>query len=186
MYHTYITLFDLSLNGTIVSRRWNDGEGTYVGSDSVHHYASGVKCWNDYFVVQQEITYGSWEAASGKTYCTGTQICQVSKMMGAQHCKSISISVTAGISSDLFNAGVSAGYDVQDCSQATDTTACTWNDGGCHIVWTQQQQLSQTGYTRRRCSSKDGDYTAWMQDFTNVIPTSYINYGCGSSCDDSP
>ena len=40
--------------------QFTDGEGTYINSDSGHHYASGVKCWNDYFIVNQNIGYLDW------------------------------------------------------------------------------------------------------------------------------
>ncbi|KAI9923900.1 hypothetical protein ASPWEDRAFT_170467 [Aspergillus wentii DTO 134E9] len=165
--------------------QYTDGEGTYVNSDSIHHYASGVKCWNDWYVVNQDITYSPWQVASGKVYCSGTEQCQVTKMTGDQTCETSSIEISAGIQSDIFNMGVSAGYEVQNCNQAQDTTFCTWNDDQCHVVWTQQQLFRTQGYTRRRCSDK-GDYTAWMKDYEWTAPTNSVNYGCGSSCDDSP
>ena len=54
---------DSMINGTAstLSKRYTDGEGTYVTSDSVHRYASGVKCWNDWYLVGQVIDYLPWE-----------------------------------------------------------------------------------------------------------------------------
>ncbi|KAG9240340.1 hypothetical protein BJ878DRAFT_526623 [Calycina marina] len=174
----------INRTATSLTKRYTDGEGTYVTSDSVHHYASGVKCWNDWFLVSQAIDYLPWEVSSGKQYCTGTDSCYVASLSGKQHCETTSITINAGVTSEIFTLSVSYGYDVQDCVTASDTSACIWTDGQCHVVWTQQQILKSHGYTRRRCN-ENGDYTAWMEDYENSTPTSIVNYGCGSSCDDS-
>ncbi|KAJ2981307.1 hypothetical protein NQ176_g2100 [Zarea fungicola] len=170
----------------LTKREYADGEGTYIDSDSGHRYASGVKCWTDYFIVSQSAYKGPWYPASGKVYCSGTSACQVSKMSGTQNCETWSLSITAGVESKIFKFGITAGYALQNCNSASDTTSCTWSDKQCHIVWAQQQYLQQNGYARRRCHDKGRDYTAWMQDFTHTAPTSTVNYGCGSKCSDSP
>jgi hypothetical protein len=164
---------------------YTDGEGTYINSDSVHHYASGVKCWTDYFLVNQSVYGGPWELDSGEVHCTGTSTCEVTALLGTQHCTTTSLTLTTTIGDGLDSLAAAVGYSIQNCNTASDTTACTWNDDQCHVVWTQQEYVAQLGYARRRCSSNSGDYTAWMQDFERDSPTSQVNYGCGSSCGDT-
>jgi hypothetical protein len=164
---------------------YTDGQGTYVTSDSVHHYASGTKCWTDYFVVHHGIIYDDWKQASDKIYCTGTSLCTLNQMSGVQTCETWSVGVEGGVEAGIFNFGVSLGYDLQKCHVAQDIKACNWNDGGCHVVWTRQQLLAQEGYARRRCDDGSGDYTAWLQDFKYTAPTEHADYGCGSKCSDS-
>jgi hypothetical protein len=164
---------------------YTDGEGTYINSDSVHHYASGVKCWTDYFLVSQHLYSGPWERASGDIYCTGTSSCEVAQLLGTQHCTTTTLTLSSTIGDGMDSLALAVGYDIQNCNTASDTTYCTWTDGNCHVVWTQPQWVAQSGYERRRCSSDSGDYTAWMQDFERDSPTSQITYGCGSSCGDT-
>jgi hypothetical protein len=164
---------------------YTDGQGTYVTSDSVHHYASGTKCWTDYYVVNHGIIYDDWKQASDKIYCTGTSLCTLNQMSGVQTCETWSVGVEGGVEAGIFNFGVSLGYDLQKCHVAQDIKACNWNDGGCHVVWTRQQLLAQEGYARRRCDDGSGDYTAWLQDFKYTAPTEHADYGCGSKCSDS-
>ncbi|MCO5602774.1 hypothetical protein L7F22_056912 [Adiantum nelumboides] len=180
--------FNLSSNHSRMSQRrvlYTDGSGTYITSDEVHHYASGVKCWSDYFVVDSGYWWSSWVKASGNLYCTGTSSCSFSHMDGHQTCQSWSISLSAGVESEFIKFGVTAGYEHQDCHTGTDVNQCTWSDGQCHCIWTQQQMTYQHGYKRRRCSSNNGDYTAWMQDVVHDAPTSVTSYGCGSKCSDT-
>lgn len=173
-------------NTTLLHKRYSDGEGSYVNSNEGHKYASGVRCWTDWYVVEQRRFYAEWLPASGKTYCTGTQSCTVSKMNGNSKCETWSMSMDAGISSDIINFSIHAGYDLQKCNSATDSTACSWNDGKCHIIWAQQQLVETKGYARRRCHDKGRDYTAWMKEYSHTAPTRSVNYGCGSKCSDSP
>ncbi|KAI5081312.1 hypothetical protein GOP47_0004495 [Adiantum capillus-veneris] len=164
---------------------YTDGSGTYITSDEVHHYASGVKCWSDYFVVDSGYWWSSWVKASGNLYCTYTSSCSFSHMDGHQTCQSWSISLSTGVESEFIKFSVSLGYEHQDCTTGTDVSQCTWSDGQCHCIWTQQQMTYQHGYKRRRCSSSNGDYTAWMQDVVHDAPTKTISYGCGSKCTDT-
>ncbi|KAJ7517662.1 hypothetical protein O6H91_21G034000 [Diphasiastrum complanatum] len=177
----------VSIETVVASNRrlaYVDGSGWYIGSDEVHHYASGVKCWSDYFSVEMGYWYGPWSKASGNVYCTGTSDCSIAHMSGHTTCESWSISVSSGIADGFINFGVTAGYDHQNCFEGTDTTQCTWNDQQCHCIWTQQQMTYQNGYKRRRCSSNHGDYTAWMQNIVHDAPTNRVSYGCGSKCSD--
>jgi hypothetical protein len=165
---------------------YTDGQGTYVTTDSVHHYATGTKCWTDYFVVKHGLIYDNWKQASDKIYCTGTSLCTLNQMSGVQTCETWSVGVEGGVAQGIFNFGVSLGFDLQKCHVAQDVKACNWNDGGCHVIWTRQQLLAQEGYARRRCDGgSNGDYTAWMQDFKYTAPTEHADYGCGSKCSDS-
>ncbi|KAK1726485.1 uncharacterized protein BDZ83DRAFT_546322, partial [Colletotrichum acutatum] len=164
---------------------YNDGEGRYLGSDGNHRYASGVKCWNDYFVVEQNLYNDPWRQASSKVYCTKSQSCQATQGVNNQVCETTSFEISAGITAEFVTASISVGHQTQTCSGSTSLTACTWNDQGCHVIWSQQQMLSQKGYQRRRCASGDGDYTAWTKFLEKKAPTEFKNYGCGSSCNDS-
>lgn len=172
-------------NATSLHKRYSDGQGTYINSNEQHRYASGVKCWTDWFVVEQGRSYSEWFQASGKVYCTKSSMCSVSKMNGNSKCETWSIGIEAGIKNDIINFGIRAGYDLQKCNSAADTTSCTWNDGKCHVIWAQQQLATTKGYARRRCHDKGRDYTAWMKDYVHTAPTRTVNYGCGSKCTDS-
>ena len=164
---------------------YTDGQGTYVTSNSVHHYASGTKCWTDYFVVKHGIIYDDWKQASDKIYCTGTSLFTLNQMSGVQTFETLSFGVEGGVAQVIFNFGVSLWFDLQNCHVAHDVKSCNWNDGGCHVIWTRQQLLAQEGYARRRCDDGKGDYTAWLQDFKYTAPTEHADYGCGSKCSDS-
>ncbi|KAK1454706.1 hypothetical protein CMEL01_03466 [Colletotrichum melonis] len=175
---------DIGKRGVLLAR-YNDGEGRYLGSDGNHQYASGVKCWNDYFVVEQNLYNDPWRQASSKVYCTKSQSCQATQGVNNQVCETTSFEISAGIMAEFVTASISVGHQTQTCSGSTSLTACTWNDQGCHVIWSQQQMLSQKGYQRRRCTSSNGDYTAWTKFLEKKAPTEFKNYGCGSSCNDS-
>lgn len=171
---------------------YTDGQGTYVESDGVTHpykFPLVRKCWWDYFVVSEKPENMAWEKSSGEIYCTGTNVCTATSVEGTQTCESSSVSFSAEVSAALEGFGVSAGYTLsqeeQHCSQATDSTACSWTDQACHVVWTQQEVLHQYGYRRHRCDWGDGDETECMGDWERTTPTTKINYGCGSKCTDT-
>ena len=63
---------------------YNGDEGTYVSSDSVHHYASGVKCWTDYMVVSQELGFDGYKDASGQIDCASTSECSSETASGVE------------------------------------------------------------------------------------------------------
>ncbi|KAL6855577.1 hypothetical protein ACO1O0_006727 [Amphichorda felina] len=171
---------------------YKDGEGTYATSDGVSHpykFPRVRKCWWDYFVVTAEPQMLPWQRASGNKYCTGTDTCTVAQMTGASVCqgRSTTISAEVGFSIEGFTlgAGVQTTESEDKCVQATDTTSCVWNDQGCHVIWTQQEVLKQTGYRRHRCNWGNGDETECMGDWEMTTPTDRTDYGCGSSCDDT-
>ncbi|KAF4784115.1 hypothetical protein HER10_EVM0004372 [Colletotrichum scovillei] len=94
--------------------RYNDGEGRYLGSDGNHRYASGVKCWNDYFVVEQNLYNDPWRQASSKVYCTKSQSCQATQGVNNQVCETTSFEISAGITAEFVTASISR-IDLIDC-----------------------------------------------------------------------
>ena len=133
--------------------------------------------------------YQEWEKSSGDTHCSGTSICSVAKLTGSQYCQSRSETISADVGLDIegFSLGLSVteGFEQQQCNQASDTTACTWDDQQCHTVWTQQPMVRSVGYMRKRCNWGKGDETQCMTDWTVDTPVSAVNYGCGSKCTDT-
>lgn len=110
---------------------------------------------------------------------TGTQVCQT---------RSTTVSAEVGVNiKDAVSVGVSVSFELSDqnCYSASSTTTCSWNDGQCHVVWTQQTMLKQQGYMRKRCDWGEGDETDCMTDWEVNTPTTSVNYGCGSKCEDT-
>lgn len=160
---------------------YNGDEGTYVSSDSVHRYASGVKCWTDYMVVSQETGMDGYKDASGQINCASTSECSSETASGVETCESWSTSMNAGIEGEIFSFGVSAGYELSTCHTSSSARTCTWDDQKCHKVTTAQEVLIQKGYQRRRCND-NGDYTAWLKDFEHRVPTNYAALSCDNTC----
>jgi hypothetical protein len=160
---------------------YNGDEGTYVNSDSVHHYASGVKCWTDYMVVSQEKSFDKPKQASGPINCASTSECSSETASGVETCETWSTSLSAGIEGEIFNFGVSAGFELQKCHTSESARTCTWDDQKCHKVTTAQEVVVQKGYQRRRCNDH-GDYTAWLKDFEHRVPTNFAALSCDNSC----
>ncbi|RTE75577.1 hypothetical protein BHE90_009962 [Fusarium euwallaceae] len=171
---------------------YTDGSGTYVTSDGVTHpykFPKVRKCWWDYFVVDATEELLPWEKSSGNIYCTGTATCTVQKLNGNEHCqeRSESVSAEVGLAIEGFSLGLSVSVTKSEsrCVSAQDTSACQWSDGGCHTVWTQGQIIRQKGYRRQRCNWGNGDETQCMADWEQKTPTDYMDYGCGSKCEDT-
>ncbi|KAK7954164.1 hypothetical protein PG988_014858 [Apiospora saccharicola] len=148
------------------------------------------KCWWDYFLVSTAAQDDPWQIASGKQYCAKGGDCAVSSLTGQQTCQSKSTTVSADVGLAIeglgtASIGVSTTNEKSKCNTASDTSQCTWHDGGCHVVWTQQQMVEQKGYRRQRCNYGHGEETQCMADWNMRTPTKKVNYGCGSSCDDS-
>lgn len=179
-------------DSTIYTGAYTDGSGTYVTSDGVTHpykFPAVRKCWWDYFIVSADLDLDPWKKASGNKYCTGTQSCTVQNLDGSQTCQSRSTSISFEVGGDIegFHLGVSTEVTTEDskCFTATEVSACVWDDGDCHAVWTQQEMLVQKGYRRHRCNWGKGDETECMADWTVRTPTKMVNYGCGSKCSDT-
>ncbi|KAH6962758.1 hypothetical protein DER45DRAFT_551820 [Fusarium avenaceum] len=171
---------------------YKDDSGTYVTSDQVSHpyrFPLVRKCWWDYYVVETSVEPTPWKKSSGNVYCTGTERCVATKLTGAQVCKtkSESLSVNVGFEIEKFKLGaeISLTQSESRCVTADDSTACQWNDQGCHTVWTQQQILRQKGYRRKRCDWGKGDETQCMGNWEQTTPSDNISYGCGSKCTDT-
>lgn len=160
---------------------YNGDEGTYIKSDSVHYYASGVKCWTDYLVVSQEEGYDAPERASGNFNCASTSQCSSGVVTGVETCETWSTGISAGVTGEIFSFGVSAGYDLSTCNTASVEDACEWTDQKCHFVTTAQRVLIQKGYQRRRCDD-NGDYTAWLKDFEHRAPMKHAARSCDNFC----
>jgi hypothetical protein len=160
---------------------YNGDEGTYITSDSVHQYASGVKCWTDYMLVSQEESSDAPKRASGSIHCGSTSECSLQITDGVETCETWSTSISAGVEGEIFNFGVSAGYDLQTCNSASVADACVWTDQKCHFVTTAQHVLVQKGYQRRRCND-NGDYTAWLKNFEHRVPTTFADPFCFNDC----
>lgn len=94
---------------------YNGDEGTYITSDSVHRYASGVKCWTDYMLVLQEKSMDGYKDASGAINCASTSECSSGTASGVETCESWSTSLNTGIEGEIFNFGIEAGYELQKC-----------------------------------------------------------------------
>ncbi|KAK6848827.1 hypothetical protein PG995_012660 [Apiospora arundinis] len=170
---------------------FSDGQGTYVSSDQVSRPMKGGlirKCWYDYFVVEAQAALDPWKQASGEQHCVKGQSCSVASLAGGQTCQSRSttVSVEVGLKIEEFTLGVSVSTTTEKskCTSASNTSQCSWTDGGCHVVWTQQQVLQQKGYRRQRCNFGHGDETQCMANWDMRTPTTMINYGCGSKCGD--
>lgn len=171
----------LALNH-VNKREYQDGEGTYAGTDGEHRYASGVKCWTDYFAVTAETSSTGAFQASDQVDCSGSSQCQVSKMTGKQTCQTWSAGISPQVQLGIIQIGITGGWAVQDCSMAQDTTSCTWNDGQCHVIMAEQPLLLQKGYARRRCTSNSGDYTASMYGWEHTAPLGEPKYECNGGC----
>ncbi|KAJ4130278.1 hypothetical protein NW768_007261 [Fusarium equiseti] len=171
---------------------YSDGQGDYVTSDGVtrpYKFPRIRKCWWDYFIVEAGVELTPWQKASGDTYCTGSERCVVTKLTGKSVCKERSESISANVGLDIEGFKMGLEFTVTNsesrCVQASDSTACSWNDQQCHTIWTQQQILRQKGYRRHRCNWGNGDETQCMGDWEQTTPSDMINYGCGSKCSDT-
>ena len=136
------------------------------------------------------LRYTEWRKSSGDKYCTGTSTCQASTLTGTQVCQTRSTTISGEVGGEILkgvNVGVTVSFELSDqnCYSASDTTACIWSDGGCHVVWTQQQIIKQVGYMRKRCDWGDGDETECMTNWEQKTPSKLVNYGCGSKCTDT-
>ncbi|KAM0347342.1 hypothetical protein ACHAPU_004862 [Fusarium lateritium] len=171
---------------------YTDDQGTYAASDRVTHpykFPLVRKCWYDYFVVETSVEHTPWQKASGNVYCTGTDTCTATKLVGNQVCQERSTAVSASVGFELEGFSLGASITVTDsesrCVVAQDLTACAWKDQACHTVWTQQQVLKQKGYRRQRCNWGKGDETQCMDNWEQTTPSNFIDYGCGSQCTDT-
>ncbi|KAF8244536.1 hypothetical protein K440DRAFT_663447 [Wilcoxina mikolae CBS 423.85] len=178
--------------GTLSS--YTDGEGSYVRSGDDYHYGfagTGVHCWTDLFYVKKYYEAESWVRDATSIDCATTQSCQSAKVKSNQRCASWSLGGEANINVDIIKDFLSVGGAFNGsggqttCTIATTSDSCTWADQKCHAVWTSDVVLVSQGYVRRRCSSKNGDYTAWSKDVEFRTPEDQTRIGCAASCSDA-
>ena len=120
--------------------------------------------------------------------CTSGSTCTISSANSSQQCLSSSSSVSHETAIDI--QGVYDGADIgatdgtttvlqittESCITLTWTNGCSWTDGGCHFVYSQQQMAGFSGYKRYRCNfhaqprKAKYDKTICMQDLDVVIP----------------
>ncbi|KAG4415523.1 hypothetical protein IFR04_011335 [Cadophora malorum] len=163
-----------------------DSSGFYVKSDSVSHpykFPKVRKCWYDYYVTNASLYNAPWRKSSGDTYCDDTQTCTVSMLTGTEVCQSRTDGVDVNVGLEfikivaaIFGIEYHVSLSKTACYTASNTTACAWDDGGCHTVFTSQQLLKQTGYRRKRCNWGDGDETECMADIEINTPTDLTTY----------
>ncbi|CAL8584275.1 hypothetical protein XPA_009880 [Xanthoria parietina] len=170
---------------------YGDGSGTYVRTDDVGTYASGVKCWTDLFYVSSSFQAKDWVKNENSIDCALTSFCASGTITGTQSCSwwnlAGSIESEWDIIKDIwsvtgtFNPG--GGQSVCETAQSTNT--CNWNDMKCHALWTSNVELVNKGYIRRRCHDKGQDYTAWSKDWNVNSPEKTTRLGCGALCTDT-
>ncbi|VTO87732.1 unnamed protein product [Fusarium graminearum] len=111
------------------------------------------------------------------------------KLVGKEVCQERSESVSVNVGAEIEGISLGLSFSVTEseskCVQGQDLTACTWDDGACHTVWTQQQVLKQKGYRRQRCNWGNGDETQCMDNWEQTTPSDFVDYGCGSKCTDT-
>lgn len=128
-------------------------------------------------------------------YCTNTSSCTISSANASQQCYSTTSSVSKDTSmqiatlyegSPVFSPTLGSSTDktvgqtTQGCVSETWTDGCTWNDGGCHFVCSQQQMVGFYGYKRYRCNFHTQpryeryDRTVCMQDLSIYTPRKSI------------
>lgn len=176
--------------------RWTDGYGTYVDSKDIYHYASGVKCWTDLFYADSEYVADNWERTDTSLDCRSTENCQIQTAESAQHCTgytntvSFDTEIETKVSVKLLaeakwkvKGGYKHDWSDQQCTQAQASTQCRWNDQKCHTAWVSNVDVVVHAYYRRRCSSKNGDYTAWSHDIDFHHPSTETRMGCAATCD---
>ena len=123
---------------------------------------------------------------SASTCTSGT--CTISSANSSQQCYSSSSSVSHETAVQIQGVYDGAAIDATDgttkvlqtttesCVTSTWTDGCSWTDGGCHFICSQQQMAGYFGYKRYRCNfhaqprKARYDKTICMQDLDVVIP----------------
>ena len=96
--------------------------------------------------------------------CTNGSSCTISSTNSSQQCYSSSSSVSHETALSIQGAYGKAIVEAsggttkvlatttESCVTSTWTSACTWTDGSCHFVCSQQQMAGYSGYKRYRCN----------------------------------
>ncbi|KAI4188748.1 MAG: hypothetical protein L6R41_001938 [Letrouitia leprolyta] len=167
-----------------------DGSGTYVRTDDVGTYASGVKCWTDLFYVSSTYQAKAWVKNDDSIDCATTSLCVSGTISSTQHCTSWTLAGTVESKFDIIQDiwSVAGQFNpsggASTCNTATSSNTCSWNDMKCHALWTSDVELVNKGYVRRRCHDKGKDYTAWGKDWNVVSPEKTTRLGCAALCED--
>ncbi|KAL8715458.1 MAG: hypothetical protein Q9220_000792 [cf. Caloplaca sp. 1 TL-2023] len=170
---------------------YGDGSGTYVRTDDVGTYASGVKCWTDLFYVSSEYQAKSWVKNDDSIDCSTTSLCASGTISANQDCSSWNLAGTVETKFDIIKdiwsvtGQFNPGGGQSTCTTASSTNTCSWNDMKCHALWTSNVELVNKGYIRRRCHDKGQDYTAWSKDWNVNSPEKTTRLGCAAMCTDT-
>jgi hypothetical protein len=166
-----------------------DGSGTYVRTDDVHRYASGVKCWTDLFYVSSSYKDTDW-TREGSIDCSTTSECEMGIDNGVTTCNEWSISLEVGFEASLLkeimsvSASVTTTYGESRCESVTTKSTCKWDDKSCHAIWSSQKVKVNHGYIRRRCDFHDGkgDQSVWSKDWDVSEKAEELHLGCKADC----
>lgn len=165
-----------------------DGSGTYVRTQDVHRYSSGVKCWTDLFHVSTS-TKDTPYTREGSIDCATSSSCTAGIDSSVQTCTEWSISVKADLQIPLLaemvgSVGITYSHGSSKCSSVTTSKRCNWDDKKCHAIWSRTRVNVNHGYIRRRCNYQDqkGDQTVWSKDFDVNEQASDVSLGCKASC----
>ncbi|KAH0562814.1 hypothetical protein GP486_002552 [Trichoglossum hirsutum] len=140
------------------------------------------------FYVDKTYEAENWVKHDTSIDCATTQTCASGTVHGRQTCTTWTlggdIKAEVNIVKDFLTVGgaINGNGGGVKCSTADSTNTCTWNDKGCHAVWTSNVNLVNHGYVRRRCHDKGADYTAWSFDFDVKVPEDQTRIGCAASC----
>jgi len=177
--------------------QYPDGSGKYIKSDDDHRYASGHKCWTDYFAITEK-THNrkddKWEKVGNEIHCGNESTCSMNLSKGSNKCSSSSLTITAqagfSILKGLFDAGITVTqeYTKSQCEAVSFTNTCSWERVGstkCRQVWGRTNYEVVPGYIRRRCDFKNGkgDQTVWSKDLDMVVPKNQ-SLDCDLECSD--
>lgn len=154
----------------------NDGNGQYAGTCGVTGHDSH-KCWTDVYTVQAQIQWSPWKVVSAGVDCAGSASCSISDTWEFQSCtsQSTSVSVTAGIQSEVLSIGGEVTHESGTTECQTHSSQKTWewyarihdpyrtslivllrDNQFCHKVSASYQYIRTWGYSRRTCVTPRG------------------------------
>lgn len=163
------------------SSQYADGSGVFIKS-----YDCDDQCCTDLFGISSMEVAQDWVKSNVEVDCATTQDCVSGQINATQQCTSWtlggSFDASWTIVMDIFSVvpSLQASYTKQQCSSASSTTTCQWNDGKCHAIWTSNTALVVNGYIDRRCKNHQ---TLWRKDLTITLPNTVTRLGCAATCD---
>ncbi|KAG9570266.1 hypothetical protein KCU71_g1457, partial [Aureobasidium melanogenum] len=172
----------------------NDGNGRYAGTCGVTGHDSH-KCWTDVYAVQAQIQWSPWKVVSAGVDCAGSASCSISDTWEFQSCtsQSTSVSVTAGIQSEVLNIGGEVTHETgtTECQTHSSQKTWEWDNQFCHKVSASYQYIRTWGYSRRTCVTprggnpprrSDGFFTVGWSDWSYDFPTGKHHYSGKYHC----